>query len=65
MIVLQDAAFPFALLARGDLSHQRGTSSSFKDLTDAVVRPGGAFEILVGLDLLSDFFTLYKVLAGE
>lgn len=47
------------LLALSALAGQQsGASGGLKDLTDAVVGLGRAFEVFVGTDLLANFLTL-------
>lgn len=40
------------------LGKKGGTSSGLEDLTDTLVGPGRAFEVLVRSDLLANFLTL-------
>lgn len=52
---LQDLAPLLRLAALGD---EGGAGGVLKDLTDAVVGLGGAFEVLVGANLLADILGL-------
>jgi hypothetical protein len=43
------------------LGLQQGrTGGGLEDLTDTLVGPGGALQVLVGTDLLADFLALQK-----
>lgn len=59
MTTLQDTA-PVGFLGAVALPHEGSTSSSFENLTDTLVGPSRAFQVLIGLNLLPNFLTLLR-----
>jgi hypothetical protein len=55
---LQDQALLLALAAPGTARHESSPGGVLKDLADTLVGLGGALEVLVGLDLLTDLLAL-------